>query len=164
MMLHLEYSVQCWAQYKWGTGKLEWVQRRPLPWLGVETGQERLRETGFVSLWEEWTEGVWIAALYSLRQGWKEDRARLFFGGAQQGEWEAMAASCGKVNSSWTWGENSSWRGWLSTGAGCPGGWWNLLLWGDSELRWKKPWATWSNFEDTCPEYIGENIQRSLSS
>ena len=44
-------------------------------------------------------------------------------------------------HSVWTWGRTSSlWR-WRSTGTGCPGRWWSLLLWRYSRPAWTRSCA-----------------------
>ena len=51
----------------------------------------------------------------------------------------AMGKNWSIANSSWRWGRTSSLWGWWSTGTGCPGRLWSLLLW-----RYSKPTRTLS--------------------
>ena len=51
----------------------------------------------------------------------------------------AMGTNWSIGNSVWTWGRTSSLWGWWSTGTGCPGRLWSLLLWRSSRPAW-----TWS--------------------
>ena len=41
-------------------------------------------------------------------------------------------------SSIWTWGRTSSLWGWRSTGTGCPGRLWSLLLWSYSRPAWTR--------------------------
>ena len=50
-----------------------------------------------------------------------------------------MGTNWGTWSSVWTWGGTSSLWGWRSTGTGCPGRLWSLLLW-----RYSRPAWTWS--------------------
>ena len=47
----------------------------------------------------------------------------------------AMGTNWSIGSSVWTWGRTSL-RGWWSTGTGCPGRWWSLLLWRYSRPAW----------------------------
>ena len=46
-------------------------------------------------------------------------------------------------SSIWTWGRTSSPWGWRSTGTGCPGRWWSLLLWRYSRPAWTRSSTTY---------------------
>jgi len=53
----------------------------------------------------------------------------------------AMGTNWSTGSSIWTWGRTSSlWR-WRSTGTGCPGRLWNLLLWRYSRPSWTRSCA-----------------------
>ena len=47
----------------------------------------------------------------------------------------SLARDCYKT---WTWGRTSSLWGWRSTGTGCPGRLWSLLLWRYSRPAWTR--------------------------
>ena len=55
----------------------------------------------------------------------------------------AMGTNWGTGSSVWTWGRTSSLWGWQSTGTGCPGRLWSLLLW-----RYWRP--TWTSSSTAC--------------
>ena len=50
----------------------------------------------------------------------------------------AMGTNWITGSSVWTWGRTSSLWGWRSTGTGCPGKLWNLLLWRYSRPTWTR--------------------------
>ena len=52
----------------------------------------------------------------------------------------AMGTNWSTGSSIWTWGRTSSLWGWESTGTGCPGRLWSLLLW-----RYSRPTWMWSS-------------------
>ena len=49
----------------------------------------------------------------------------------------ALGTNWGTGSSVWTWGRTSFW-GWRSTGTGCPGRWWSLVLWRYSRPTWTR--------------------------
>ena len=53
----------------------------------------------------------------------------------------AMGTNWGTGSSIWTWGRTSSLWGWWSTGTGCPGRLWCLLLWRHSRPAWTRSCA-----------------------
>ena len=53
----------------------------------------------------------------------------------------AMGTSWSIGSSVWTWGRISSLWGWRSTGTGCPGRLWSLLLWRCSRPAWTRSCA-----------------------
>ena len=53
----------------------------------------------------------------------------------------AMGTSWSRGSSVWTWGGTSSLWGWRSTGTGCPGRLWSLLLWRYSTPAWTRSCA-----------------------
>ena len=53
----------------------------------------------------------------------------------------AKDTNWGTGSSVWTWGRTSSLWGWRSTGTGCPGRLWSLLLWRYSRPAWTRPCA-----------------------
>ena len=53
----------------------------------------------------------------------------------------AMGTNWSTGSSVWTWGRASSLWGWRSTGTGCPGRLWSLLLWRYSRPAWTRPCA-----------------------
>ena len=53
----------------------------------------------------------------------------------------AMGTNWSMGSSVWTWGRTSSLWGWQSTGTGCPGRWWSLLLWRYSRPTWTRSCA-----------------------
>jgi len=53
----------------------------------------------------------------------------------------AMGTNWSIGSSIWTWGRISSLWGWRSTGTGCPGRLWSLLLWRYSTLAWTRSYA-----------------------
>ena len=58
--------------------------------------------------------------------------------------WSLISPFCYKSSSScsvWTWGRTSSFWGWRSTGTGCPGRLWSLLLWRVSIPAWTRSYA-----------------------
>ena len=74
-----------------------------------------------------------------------------------------MGTKWGRGSSVWTWARTSSLWGWRSTGTGCPGRLWSLLLW-----RYSRP--AWTRFCAACCRWpcfgrrVGLNDpQRSLS-
>jgi len=61
----------------------------------------------------------------------------------------AMGTNWGTGSSVWTWGRTSSHWGWQSTGTGCPGRLWSLLLWRYSRPSWTRscePCCRWPCF------------------
>ena len=65
-------------------------------------------------------------------------------------------------SSTWRWGRSFSLWGWRSTGTGCPGSLWSLLLWRYSKPAWTSSCATFSR-----PPWFGrgiglDNSERSL--
>ena len=52
-----------------------------------------------------------------------------------------MGTNWGTGSSVWTWGGTSSLWGWRSTGTGCPGRLWSLLLWRYSRSAWTRSCA-----------------------
>jgi len=52
-----------------------------------------------------------------------------------------MGKNWGTGSSVWTWGRTSSLWGWWSTGTGCPGSLWSLLLWRYSRPAWTQSCA-----------------------
>ena len=73
-----------------------------------------------------------------------------------------MGTNWSRGSSAWTWGRTSSLWGWRSTGRGCPGRLWSLLLWRYSRPTWTRSCAAFSR----CPCFdreIGlDDPQRSL--
>ena len=60
-----------------------------------------------------------------------------------------MRTNWGTGSSVWTWGKTSSLWGWRSTGTGCPGRLWSLLLWRYARPAWTRSSAAccrWSYF------------------
>ena len=57
----------------------------------------------------------------------------------------AMGTNWGTGSSIWTWGRTSSLWGWRSTGTGCPGRLWSLLLW-----RYSRPGPGWTRCCAAC--------------
>ena len=55
----------------------------------------------------------------------------------------AMGTNWGTGSSIWTWGRTSSVWGWRSTGTGCPGRLWSLLLWRYSRPAWTRSCAAY---------------------
>jgi len=53
----------------------------------------------------------------------------------------AMGTKWSIGSSIWTWGRTSSLWGWRSTGIGCPGRLWSLLLWRYSRPAWTRSCA-----------------------
>ena len=53
----------------------------------------------------------------------------------------AMGTNWGTGSSVWTWGRTFSLWEWWSTGTGCPGRWWSLLLWRYSRPAWTRSYA-----------------------
>ena len=53
----------------------------------------------------------------------------------------AMGRNWSMGSSVWTWGRTSSLWGWWSTGKGCPGRLWSLLLWRYSRPAWTRSCA-----------------------
>lgn len=97
------------------------------------------------------------------KAGLERRRSQGFFRGAQQDserQWPKAAASVVPAGHK---AKNSSWGGWLSTGGGCPWSGETSAFGGASELGWKRPWATWSNFEDTCPTCMREHSEVPFS-
>ena len=72
-----------------------------------------------------WVSGGWGQALFGSGQQWAQG---------------AMGTKWSTGSSIWTWGRTSSLWGWKSTGTGCPGRLWILLLW-----RFSRPAWTWSS-------------------
>ena len=56
-------------------------------------------------------------------------------------KWIYSLLSWGTGSSVWTWGGTSSLWGWQSTGTGCPGKLWILLLWRYSRPTWTRSCA-----------------------
>ena len=55
----------------------------------------------------------------------------------------AMGTNWSTGSSFWTWGRTSSLWGWRSTGTGCPGRLWSLLLWTYSRPAWTQSSTTY---------------------
>ena len=74
----------------------------------------------------------------------------------------AMGTNWSIGSSSWTWGRPSSPWGWRSTGTGCPGRLWSLLLWRYSRPAWTRSCAACCRWP-CCGRRVGlDDPQRSL--
>ena len=65
-------------------------------------------------------------------------------------------------SSVWTWGRTSSLWGWRSTGTGCPGRLWSLLLWRYSRPAWTRSCAACSGWPCFGVRVGLDDPQRSL--
>ena len=74
----------------------------------------------------------------------------------------AMGTNWGTGSSVWTWGGTSSVWGWRSTGTGCPGMFWSLLLWRYSRPAWTRSCAAYCRWPCFGGEVGLDDPQRSL--
>ena len=74
----------------------------------------------------------------------------------------AMGTNWSLGNSIWTQGRTSSLWGWRSTGTGCPGMLWILLLWSYSKPTWTRSCATGCRWPCFGSGVVLNNPQRSL--
>ena len=66
------------------------------------------------------------------------------------------------ISSIWTWGRTSSLWGWRSTGTGCPGRLWSLLLWRYSRSTWTFSCPACCRWPCFCRGVGLDDPQRSL--
>ena len=74
----------------------------------------------------------------------------------------AKGTNRGTGSSIWTWGRISSLWGWQSTGTGCPGRSWNLLLWRYSRPTWTRSCAACCRWPCSSRRVGLDDPQRSL--
>ena len=73
-----------------------------------------------------------------------------------------MGTNWGIGSSVWTWGRTSSLWGWWSTGTGCPGRLWSLILWRYSRPAWTRSCAACSRWPCFSRRVGLDDPQRSL--
>ena len=77
--------------------------------------------------------------------------------------WQGLTGTNWSRGSSvWTWGRTSSLWGWWSTGTGCPGRLWILLLWRHSRPAWTRSCAACCRWPCFGREVGLDDPQRSL--
>ena len=82
---------------------------------------------------------------------------------ARPQRWECSALITVRSSCSiWTWGRTSSLWGWQSTGTGCPGRLWSLLLWRYSRPAWTRSCAACCRWRCFGRRVGPDNPQRSL--
>ena len=74
----------------------------------------------------------------------------------------AMGTKWSTGSSVWTWGRTSSLWGWRSTGTGCPGRLWSLLLWRYSRPAWTGSSAAYCRWPCFSRRVGLDDPQRSL--
>ena len=113
------------------------------------------------SSWKGFSE-VYVKCWFSVRGCAPSCLASLTVSWALVTAWTFLLSWNTQTARFWTWGRTSSLWGWQSTGTGCPGRLWSLLLWRSSRTAWTRSCAAccrWPCFD----RRVGlDDPQRSL--